>query len=156
MSLILCFDEPGSDDKVQVGGKAVNLGRLAQAQFPVPPGFTVTPFAAGLTNPRRLLVLPNGDVLVAEQSAGYLTLLRSEGDGPAKWIDRHVEDLNKPYGLAWQDGNVLVADQDGIWRVPHVLGALRAGRSVQQRADVVPPEARKPVPGAYGAEPLIA
>ena len=25
---------------------------------------------------RRLLVLPNGDVLVAEQSAGYLTLLR--------------------------------------------------------------------------------
>jgi glucose/arabinose dehydrogenase len=118
----------------------------------VPPGFTVTAFAAGLTNPPRLLVLPNGDVLVAEQSAGYLTLLRSEGDGPAKWIDRHVEDLNKPYGLAWQDGNVLVADQDGIWCVPHVLGALRAGRSVQQRADEVPPEARKPVRGAYGAE----
>src|SRR5262245_9238789 len=32
-------------------------------------------FAIGLVNPRRLLVLPNGDVLVAEQSAGYLTLL---------------------------------------------------------------------------------
>src|SRR5581483_731041 len=42
MSLILRFDDPGSDDKDQVGGKAVNLGRLAQAQFPVPPGFTVT------------------------------------------------------------------------------------------------------------------
>src|SRR5271166_6716414 len=41
----------------------------------VPPGFTATPFATGLANPRRLLVLPNGDVLVAEQSAGYLTLL---------------------------------------------------------------------------------
>ena len=41
----------------------------------VPPGFTATPFATGLLNPRRLLVLPNGDVLVAEQSAGYLTLL---------------------------------------------------------------------------------
>src|SRR5215469_13646627 len=39
----------------------------------VPPGFTATPFATGLVNPRRLLVLPNGDVLVAEQSAGYLT-----------------------------------------------------------------------------------
>ena len=45
----------------------------------VPPGFTATPFATGLTNPRRLLVLPNGDVLVAEQSTGYLTLLRDEG-----------------------------------------------------------------------------
>jgi len=118
----------------------------------VPPGFAATPFATGLTNPRRLLVLPNGDVLVAEQSAGYLTLLRDDGEGRAKWINRHVEDLNKPYGLAWQDGNVLVADQDGIWRVPHALGALRAGKSVQQRAEDVPPESRKPVPGAYGAE----
>jgi len=119
----------------------------------VPPGFTATPFATGLTNPRRLLVLPNGDVLVAEQSVGYLTLLRdSNNEGRADWIERHVEDLNRPYGLAWQDGNVLVADQDGIWRVPHIMGALRAGRSVQQRIDQVPPDERNPVPGAYGAQ----
>ena len=94
----------------------------------VPPGFTATPFATGLVNPRRLLVLPNGDVLVAEQSAGYLTLLRDDGSGQATWINRHVEDLNRPYGLAWQNDHVLVADQDGIWSVPHVLGSLRAGR----------------------------
>jgi glucose/arabinose dehydrogenase len=34
----------------------------------VPEGFSVIPFATGLANPRRLLVLPNGDILVAEQS----------------------------------------------------------------------------------------
>ena len=119
----------------------------------VPPGFVAEPFATGLTNPRRLLVLPNGDVLVAEQSAGYITLLRDDGEGHAKWIDRHVEDLNKPYGLAWQGDHLLVADQDGIWAVPHVVGALRPGRPVPtQRADQVPPEQRKGVPGAYGAE----
>jgi hypothetical protein len=45
--------------------------------------------------------------------------------------------------------------QDGIWRVPHIVGALRAGRPVPpQRADQVPPDQRKPVPGAYGAEML--
>jgi glucose/arabinose dehydrogenase len=121
----------------------------------VPPGFTATPFATGLANPRRLLVLPNGDVLVAEQSAGYLTLLRDDGEGRAKWIDRHVEDLNRPYGLAWRGDDLLVADQDGIWRVPHVVGALRAGRpQPPQRADQVPADQRKPVPGAYGAEML--
>jgi glucose/arabinose dehydrogenase len=135
-----------------VTNRSLTLPYSGQA-LQVPPGFTATPFATGLANPRRLLVLPNGDILVAEQSAGYLTLLRDEGDGHAKWINRHVEDLNKPYGLAWQDGNVLVADQDGIWRVPHVLGALRAGRpQPPQTADQVPPESRKPVPGAYGAE----
>jgi glucose/arabinose dehydrogenase len=118
----------------------------------VPPGFTATLFASGLANPRRLLVLPNGDVLVAEQSAGYLTLLRDEGDGKATWITRHVEDLHRPYGLAWRNDHVLMADQDAIWRVPHVLGAVRAGRPTPpQRAEHVPPEERKPSTGAYGA-----
>ena len=122
----------------------------------IPPGFTATPFAIGLANPRRLLVLPNGDVVVAEQSQGYLTLLRDDGQGRAIWIDRHVEDLNKPYGQTLKGDEILVADQDGNWRVPHVVGALRAGRPVPpQRADQVPPDQRKPVPGgAYGAEML--
>src|ERR671935_1735983 len=121
----------------------------------VPAGFTATLFASGLANPRRLLVLPNGDVLVAEQSAGYLTLLREGGDGKAQWINRHVDVLNRPYGLAWRNDHVLVADQDAIWRVPHTLGALRAGRPTPaQRAEQVPPEDRKPSPGAYGAELL--
>jgi glucose/arabinose dehydrogenase len=117
-------------------------------------GFTAMPFATGLTHPRRLLVLPNGDVIVAEQKAGYLTLLRDEdGDGKAEWIERHAEGLNGPYGLAWQDGAVLVADQDGIWKVPHRLDALRAGRgSVQQKAAEVPPDQRKPSPGIVGEE----
>src|SRR5690349_294484 len=62
----------------------------------VPEGFVAAPYVTGLANPRRLLVLPNGDVLVVEQSAGYVTLLRDDGEGHVKWIDRHVEDLNKP------------------------------------------------------------
>jgi hypothetical protein len=50
---------------------------------------------------------------------------------------------------------ILIADQDGIWRVPHVVGVLRAGRPVPpRRVDQVPPDQRKPVPGAYGAEML--
>lgn len=117
----------------------------------VPEGFAVTAFATGLTHPRRLLVLPNGDVIVAEQRVGYLTLLRDQdGDGKADWIERHAEGFNAPYGLAWRDGDVLVADQDGIWRVPHRLGALRPGGSVAQRAADIPPEQRKPTPSVVG------
>lgn len=61
----------------------------------VPQGFVAAPYATGLANPRRLLVLPNGDVLVVEQSVGYVTLLRDDGEGHVKWINRHVEDLNE-------------------------------------------------------------
>ena len=141
--------EDRTDRHQPVADRALTTGRRCRCRR----AFSATPFATGLVNPRRLLVLPNGDVLVAEQSAGYLTLLRDDGEGHAKWIDRHVEDLNRPYGLAWQGDHLLVADQDGIWRVPHVIGALRAGRRVPtQRVDQVPPEQRKPVAGAYGAE----
>jgi glucose/arabinose dehydrogenase len=126
-----------------------------QGQTPrLPEGFTATPFTTGLEHPRRLLVLPNGDVLVAEQRAGHVTLLRdADGDGKAEWVQRHVEGLNGPYGLAWRDDHVLVADQEGIWKVPHRLGALRAGRGgVQQKVSEVPPEQRKATPHQVGEE----
>src|SRR5438094_776403 len=97
-------------------------------------GFTATPFITGLEHPRRLLVLPNNDVIVAEQKTGYLTLLRDQdGDGKADYIERYADDFKAPYGLAYRDGFVLVADQEGIWRVPHVSGALRAGRPDQPK-----------------------
>ena len=40
-------------------------------RFQIDPDDLPAPFATGLANPRRLLVLPNGDVVVAEQSQGY-------------------------------------------------------------------------------------
>src|SRR5262245_13489787 len=119
-----------------------------------PEGFTATAFATGLEHPRRLLVLPNGDVIVAEQGKGHLTLLRDDdGDGKADWIQRHAEGFNGPYGLAWRDDHVLVADQDGIWKVPHRLGALRPGRGAsEQKAENTPPEQRRPTPSVVGEE----
>jgi glucose/arabinose dehydrogenase len=136
-----------------VASRPLTLPYAGQAPR-VPDGFTAVPFATGLEHPRRLLILPNGDVLVAEQRAGYLTLLRDEdGDGQAEWRQRHVEGLNGPYGLAWADGHVLVADQDGIWKVPHKLGALRAGISgVQQKAADVPQAERKPTKQQVGEQ----
>jgi glucose/arabinose dehydrogenase len=125
-----------------------------QGQMPkVMDGFTVTPFVTGLEHPRRLLVLPNGDVIVAEQRTGRLTLLRDDdGDGKADWIQHYAADFNQPYGLALRDDYVLVADQDGIWKVPHRAGAVRGGRSVQQSVAEVPPEQRRPTPSVYGQE----
>lgn len=116
----------------------------------VPQGFKITLFARGLEHPRRILVLPNGDIIVAEQRPGYLTLLRDGEDGSAAWIERHAEGFNAPYGLAWREGNILVADQDGIWSVPHRLGGLRPGPASVQRLEDIPPENRRPSPSLVG------
>lgn len=107
----------------------------------VPKGFTATLFAK-LEHPRRMLVLPDGDVVVAEQKLGRLTLLRAGSDGRAQHIARLAEGFNQPYGLAWRDGQILVADQDGIWQVPYELGDTRAGRGDQPAN--LPPNQNRP------------
>ena len=117
---------------------AVSNGSLTvpfDGQAPkVPEGFLATLFAK-LDHPRRLLVLPNGDIIVAEQKKGYLTLLRDgDGDGKAEWVQRYAQDFNGPYGLAWRDGEILVADQDGIWQVPHKVGECGAAMASNKKA----------------------
>jgi glucose/arabinose dehydrogenase len=140
-------DELPAPKKARVGVSNGPLSLPFADQIPkVPDGFTATLFAK-LEHPRRLLVLPNGDIIVAEQKPGHLTLLRAkEGNGQAEFIERHAEGFNQPYGLAWRDDHVLVADQDGIWRVPHVLGDVRTGHGPPKKAAEVPPDQRKPSP----------
>jgi glucose/arabinose dehydrogenase len=51
------------------------------AQLKVPPGFEVKLFAKDLDHPGLIQVAPNGDVFVAESSAGRIRLLRSADGG---------------------------------------------------------------------------
>ncbi|WP_339885442.1 sorbosone dehydrogenase family protein [Vreelandella maris] len=119
----------------------------------VPDGYTITAIATDLQIPRQTLVLPNGDILVAEGSggnapklkpkdfiAGYiksqgttsvesgnrLTLLRDEnGDGNYEQ-SVFAEDLNAPYGLALVDNNLYVANQDSVVRFDYEEGQTEA------------------------------
>jgi glucose/arabinose dehydrogenase len=52
-----------------------------------PPGFTVTRYAEGLDHPRWLLVLPNGDVLVAE-AAGPPSTGDKTNTGIRAWVQK--------------------------------------------------------------------
>jgi len=119
----------------------------------VPAGYTITPLATGLKIPRQTLVLPNGDVLVAEGTggsapalrpkdiiAGYIkavgktkvkggnriTLLRdADGDGRAELKTVLLSGLNAPYGLAYVNGSLYVANQDSLMRYPYADGQTR-------------------------------
>ncbi|GGF72958.1 sorbosone dehydrogenase [Paracoccus acridae] len=120
----------------------------------VPEGFTVTAIATGLKIPRQTLVLPNGDILVAEGKgqgapalrpkdviAGFikalgkspepggnrLTLLRdADGDGTYEMQGVFAEGLNSPYGLALIDGGLFVANQDAVVRFDYTDGQTQA------------------------------
>ena len=119
------------------------------------PGLKVAAFADGLDHPRWLLVLPNGDVLVAETnaperpddaagikgwasrlvmrragagvpSANRITLLRdANGAGVAETRSVFLEGLNSPFGMALIDGDLYVADTDALRRFPYHDGDTR-------------------------------
>jgi rifampicin phosphotransferase len=60
-SYVVAFDDEQSDHHETVGGKAASLGRLVKAQFPVPPGFTISTaayaeFIAALEEPINSLL----------------------------------------------------------------------------------------------------
>ena len=121
----------------------------------VPPGYKVSAIATDLLIPRQTLVLPNGDILVAEGRggsapalkpkdviAGYikskgttsvksgnrLTLLRdADGDGVYELKTVFAADLNAPYGLALVDNNLYVANQDALVRFEYREGQTEAG-----------------------------
>lgn len=120
----------------------------------VPQGYSVTAIATDLKIPRQTLVLPNGDILVAEgrggnaaqlkpkdviagkikaqgntsvDSGNRLTLLRdADGDGTYEVQTVFAEDLNAPYGLAFDDGNLYVANQDALVRFDYQEGQTEA------------------------------
>jgi glucose/arabinose dehydrogenase len=116
----------------------------------VPDGFAITALATDLQIPRQMLVLPNGDILVAEGSGGgaprvrpkdviagllkargksdvsggdRITLLRdADGDGVAEQRSVFIDDLNAPYGLALVGSDLYVANQDALLQFEYQPG----------------------------------
>ena len=134
---------------------------------PVPAaGLAVTPFAQGLDHPRWLLVLPNGDVLVAETnapprpddgkglkaafmkmfmkkagaavlSANRITLLRdADGDGVAELKTPFVTGLHSPFGMALVGETLYVANADAVVSLPYAPGATRIDAVPRQVASL--------------------
>lgn len=126
------------------------------------PGLSVNAFATGLNHPRSILVLPNGDVLVAETdappkpgdgagikgffmtllmkkagsgrpSANRITLLRdTDHDGVAETRSVLLTGLNSPYGLALVGSSLYVADTNALLRFPYRSGDLRINAAAER------------------------
>jgi glucose/arabinose dehydrogenase len=127
-------------------------------------GLDVGLFADGLDSPRTMLVLPNGDVLVAESrsperkdggiegavmkklmskagasgpSANRITLLRdADGDGRAEVKSAYITGVNSPYGMVLAGDTLYVAATDALLAFPYKAGDLKNTAKPRKIADL--------------------
>ncbi|MCE4286472.1 sorbosone dehydrogenase family protein [Xanthomonas hortorum pv. vitians] len=130
----------------------------------VPSGYRIAAIATDLGIPRQTLVLPNGDILVAEgrgggapnlkpkdviagaikakgntsvKSGNRLTLLRdANGDGTYELKTVFAENLNAPYGLALIGNALYVANQDALVRFDYREGQTKASGAPAKVTDL--------------------
>jgi glucose/arabinose dehydrogenase len=119
----------------------------------VPAGLRIQPMATGLMHPRIVYALPNGDILVVESNGpgtkpfrpkdyiqgkvkaragaaakggNRITLLRDvNGDGVPELKTILVDHLHSPYGVAFVDGTLYVANTDAIMAFPFTPGQTK-------------------------------
>jgi len=85
----------------------------------VPPGFVVTVFATSFVEPRWLAVAPNGDVFVADSAIGEIVVLHDrQGRGVADSREIFADHLKLPFGIAFHDNYVYVANTNEVVRFP--------------------------------------
>lgn len=89
----------------------------ANFQPQVPSGFKVFVFAKGFTEPRWLAVAPDGDVFVADSARGEVLVLHDpKGQGSAPSREIFANHLNLPFGIAFHDDYVYIADTNEVLR----------------------------------------
>jgi len=129
--LITVADMPKPDT-----GKSVDRGphvvpRPEGAMPKVPAGFTVDLLATNLSNPRKIVASPNGDIFVAESNPGRIKVLREGPDGRIVSTTVFAEKLRQPFGISFYPAGskpkfVYVANTDSVVRFGYESGDLKA------------------------------
>jgi len=95
------------------------------ADLVVPAGFTVTVFAADVTNARLMAFSPDGVLFVARQSKGDVVALPDRNrDGKADSVDVVLADLTRPHSVAFNGGYLYVATNPAVLRVKYANGKV--------------------------------
>jgi glucose/arabinose dehydrogenase len=132
---------PGATKSVDHGAHVVP--RPEGAWPKVPPGFEVDLLAAGLTNPRRIATAPNGDIFIAESSAGRIKILRQGADGKVVATNIFAEKLRQPFGMAFYPSGpkprfVYIGNTGSVVRFAYENGDLKAREAEEMVVPDIP------------------
>ena len=96
----------------------------AGAALKAPPGFSITPWASGFDMPRFMLVAPGGEVLLSDSGAGNVYVFAGGNGANRKML---ISGLNRPFGLAFWQNYLYVAETNSVKRYLYDAKALTVG-----------------------------
>ena len=138
------FEKPGQIHKITLkdlpapfdtpsASNGPNIVPRPQNAWPkAPAGFEVTLYASGLDNPRRMRRAPNGDLFVAEVSAGRIKIFRGiDNAGHPKRISVFAGGMEQPFGINFYPPGpdprwLYVGTTNAVIRFPYRNGDLNA------------------------------
>jgi glucose/arabinose dehydrogenase len=117
---------PSPNEKESVTNRPKTAKTPASPVLNAPAGFRVNVFANEVPSARWLALTPSGDVLVTQKRGNDITWLRDKnGDGVAderKHFGGEKNGLNLPFGIAFHDDAVFIANTDAVLRFPFRRG----------------------------------
>ncbi|HEX4331647.1 MAG TPA: sorbosone dehydrogenase family protein [Usitatibacter sp.] len=131
----------------------------------VPQGFRIEAVARGLSNPRNVYPLPNGDLLIVESKKDAKEPVERPKRPVMAWVEAKahggsgggpsnrillvratsgeaakptvlLDHLNSPFGVVLVGDNLYVADTDAILRVPYTVGQDKTGGPAAKLVDL--------------------
>ncbi|MEZ5402349.1 MAG: PQQ-dependent sugar dehydrogenase [Bryobacteraceae bacterium] len=117
------FATPSSNNRPQV------IERPDGAKLQLPQGFGIEEYASGFQRPRLMLQGPSGEILLSETVAdgSVLILEDKDKDGKAETKKKLIENLDRPFGMAWWNGYLYVAETTSLKRYKYDQAAMTAG-----------------------------
>ncbi|MCB0653463.1 MAG: sorbosone dehydrogenase family protein [Saprospiraceae bacterium] len=106
--------------------KFLNSAEISLDSIKLPPGFHIEVYAAEVENARSMDLSPNGTLFVGTRSKGNLyAITTKEGGLKADKVWLLGEDMNKPNGVAFRDGDLYVAEVNRILKYPDIEAHLQ-------------------------------
>ncbi len=112
------FATPSANNRPRV------IAQPAGAKLTVPPGFQVDIFQDGFKVPRMMLLGPSNEILLSDAARGTDGTVYVLQGKDRKAI---IQGLDRPYGLALQDGYLYVGEPESIKRYKYDAKAMTAG-----------------------------
>lgn len=147
-------EKPGGEGLVSVEVRVPKSQRFWPFDKPrslmAPPGFEISVFAAGLGRPRIMAVGPDGVIYVSiSREDRILALPDRDGDGVADDKIVFAEDLQKPHGITFRNGEMVVAETGRLITLKDTDGDLKADKKKIISTDI-------PAGGGHWTRSIVA